>query len=72
MCRIIFEPAEFSLINVLHRICDDMKKVVFKDNDQTKTIRGLVEFEEGFVKVTDVNGKEIYINKKHIIFMREE
>jgi len=49
-----------------------MKKVVFKDNDQTKTVHGLVEFEEGFVKVTDREGKEIFINKDHIIFMREE
>ena len=48
-----------------------LQKVVFKDAGRIKTAIGRVIFEEGFVKVTDKQGNSIYINKEHIIFIRD-
>lgn len=47
-------------------------KVVFKDEERTKVVYGNVEYEEGFVQVTDMTGKKLLINKKNIVFMRDE
>lgn len=48
-----------------------MKKVVFKDGENTKIIRGKVAFEEGFLKVTDRCNKSILINKEAVIFIKD-
>lgn len=47
-------------------------KVVFEDAGENKVIRGIVTFENDFVKVIDSSGKTILINKKNIVFIREE
>jgi len=48
-----------------------MKKVVFRDGESTKVMRGTVTFEEGFVKVTDRYGESILINKDFIVFIKD-
>ena len=47
------------------------KKVIFKDNERIKTAVGTTDFEEGFVKVTDESGSSIYINKQHVVLIKD-
>ena len=47
------------------------RKVVFKDSGREKVAIGYVVFENGFVKVTDDNGSCIYINKEHVILIKD-
>ena len=49
-----------------------MSKVVFKDDNFTKVVRGTVSFEDSFVKVIDIYGRTTYINKSAIVFINEE
>lgn len=47
------------------------QKVVFKDDDRTKVAIGYVSFEEGFVKVTNDEGKTIYINRSNVVTIKD-
>jgi len=47
------------------------QKVVFRDAGQTKVAIGTLSFEEGFVKVTDDEGKSVLINKEHVIYIKD-
>lgn len=47
------------------------QKVVFKDDERTKVAIGYVSFEEGFVKVTDDTDRSIYINKEHVVTIKD-
>ena len=47
-------------------------KVVFEDAGENKVVRGTVTFEEDFVRVINEQKKTILINKKNIVFIREE
>ena len=46
-------------------------KVVFRDENKTKTVIGTVSFSKEFVIVTCDDETIMYVNKKHIVFMRE-
>lgn len=48
-------------------------KIVFKDEGSTKTIRGSsFIFDGNLVKITDFQGKTIFVNREAIVFIREE
>jgi len=47
-------------------------KVVFEDAGENKVIRGEVTFEGELIKVIDDNNKTSFINKRNIVFIREE
>lgn len=49
-----------------------VQKVVYEDAGISKVIRGTASFEDEFVKVVDAEGKSLFINKKNIVFIREE
>jgi len=46
-------------------------KIVFKDEDKNKVAVGLASFEDDFVKIHCDDGNTLYVNKKHIVFMKE-
>jgi CO dehydrogenase nickel-insertion accessory protein CooC1 len=47
-------------------------KVVYDDAGVNKVARGTVEFVDEWVKVIDKENKTILINRKNVIFIREE
>jgi len=51
---------------------DKPMKIVFTDGNVEKVVRGKAEFIDDFLKViSEDTGKEVYIQKSHIVFMRE-
>lgn len=46
-------------------------KVVFLDDGKNKVVFGGMSFENGFVKVVTDDDNTLYINKDHIVFMKE-
>ena len=49
------------------------KKVVFEDAGENKVVRGEVDFTDvDFIKVVEDNGKEVIINKKYVVWIRED
>ena len=49
----------------------NMTKIVFIDSDRHKVVWGDISFENGFVKVVTKENNTLYINKEHIVFMKE-
>lgn len=48
------------------------KKIVYDDAGVSKVVRGNTTFEGDFVRVRTDDGKEILINKRNVVFIREE
>lgn len=46
-------------------------KIVFKDGTRNKAVVGIATFENDFVKIVCDNGNTLYINKQHIVFIKE-
>lgn len=50
----------------------DIKKVVFKEEDRTKAVFGQVkDLDDGFIQVTTTKGSIFTINKSCIVFIKE-
>jgi len=47
------------------------QKVVFRDAGRDKLAFGTVTFENGFVKVVDKDNMTIFINKEHVILIKD-
>lgn len=46
-------------------------KIVFKDGSRNKAVVGVASLQQDFVKICCDDGNVLYINKRHIVFMKE-
>ena len=46
-------------------------KVVFIDDGRSKVAVGDISFENGLVKIVTFDNHTLYVNKEHIVFIKE-
>jgi len=46
-------------------------KIVFRDTDRNKAVKGNYVEKDGFLTVNTIEGIEVIINKKDVVFMKE-